>query len=136
MGSCFAGFDAAITTLTVLNIEEGQTMTETSAQTQPVYSKYGDDPDLGELVEMFVDEMPGRLESLKSQFDSSDWDELKRTAHQLKGSAGSYGFDQLSPYAARLEATLLDGETEESIRESLDALVDICSRARSGAPIV
>lgn len=111
-------------------------MKESSTRVQPVYSKYGDDPDLSEIVEMFVDEMPDRLELLQRMFDTCDWAELERTAHQLKAATGSYGFDQLAPHAARLEAALCDGEPEAAIQESLNALVAICSRARSGGPIV
>jgi len=55
---------------------------------------------MGELVEMFVDEMPERIALLGEALASGDRESLERTAHQMKGSAGSYGFDQLTPYAA------------------------------------
>jgi HPt (histidine-containing phosphotransfer) domain-containing protein len=111
-------------------------MKESSTRFQPIYSKYGDDPDLGEIVEMFVDEMPDRLELLKRMFDTCDWAELERTAQDLKAATSSYGFDQLSYHAARLERAIQDGEQETEIQKSLKALMDICSRARSGAPIL
>ncbi|MDP6554248.1 MAG: Hpt domain-containing protein [Pirellulaceae bacterium] len=47
----------------------------------------------GELVEMYVDEMPDRIAALERAFDSGDMEGLQRAAHQMKGAAGSYGFD-------------------------------------------
>ncbi len=70
---------------------------------QPLYSSLATDPDLAELVEIFVESLPERVETLKQAFDQGDWETLRRTAHQLKGAAGSYGFDPLSPSAAKLE---------------------------------
>jgi HPt (histidine-containing phosphotransfer) domain-containing protein len=99
-----------------------------------VYSRLAADPDLGELVEMFVQEMPDRIGALEAPARSRDWEQLTRTAHQLKGAAGSYGFDAITPYAARLESAARDGRQEEAILASLDELLDLCRRMRSGVP--
>ena len=80
-----------------------------------VYSRLAGDPDLREIVDLFVEEMPERV--------APCWTNLgpglggpRRTAHQLKGAAGSYGFDAISPCAGRVEAAVRDGEPEERIR--------------------
>jgi HPt (histidine-containing phosphotransfer) domain-containing protein len=99
-----------------------------------VYSRLAADPDLGEIVDMFVAEMPGRVATLLVQLNAADWDGLRRTAHQLTGAAGSYGFDGISPCAGKVEAALRNGEPEERIRTTVDELVDICNRARGGSP--
>ena len=99
------------------------------------YSTLGDDPDLGDLVEMFVDEIPDRIQSLEDQGSSKDWPALAVTAHQIKGAAGSYGFEQIYPYAAELEQAARSESSEDSILQSLEALVDICSRLRAGTPV-
>jgi len=104
------------------------------SQAEPLYSTLGADPDLGEIVELFVEEMPGRIEALVEQYNSGDWDSLRRTAHQLKGAAGSYGFTQVTPVAAALEQRLDRREPEETIREALEELVDFCRRLSAGAP--
>ena len=90
--------------------------------------------DLGELIEMFVQEMPERINALETQARSRDWQQLTRTAHQLKGAAGSYGFNVITPSAARLESATKDGRQEEEILAALDELLDLCRRMRSGAP--
>lgn len=101
---------------------------------EPIYSVLSEDPDLGQIVEMFVDEMPDRVANLLSRFESGDWEELRRATHQLKGAAGSYGFDAISPAAGEVEQAIHDGEPEENIRRTVDSLVDLCRRARSGMP--
>lgn len=99
-----------------------------------VYSSLAADPDLRELVEMFVREMPDRINTLETQMRSRDWQQLARTAHQLKGAAGSYGFEAITPYAARLESAARDARQEDRILAALDELLDLCRRMRSGVP--
>lgn len=96
------------------------------------YSTLAADPDLSEIVEMFVEEMPGRIRDLQQQFVTNDWDELARLAHQLKGAAGSYGFDQITPYAARLERSVRNGLPMNEIRSAHEDLCEACARVRTG----
>jgi len=109
-------------------------MTQNTHETKPIYSSLGGDPDLGEIVDMFVEEMPDRVGAIQTQLEEADWDALRRAAHQLKGAAGSYGFDLISPCAGRLEAAVREQEPEEQIRRAAQELVDMCRRARSGTP--
>ncbi|MCA9271399.1 MAG: Hpt domain-containing protein [Planctomycetales bacterium] len=106
----------------------------TTETVSAIYSSLGADPDLGELVEMFVEEMPQRIATLESTFAEQDLAGLKRTAHQLKGACGSYGFSQLTPLAARLEAAVRDGESAEAIESALTELVGACRCVRAGTP--
>jgi CheY-like chemotaxis protein len=99
-----------------------------------IYSSLAADPDLGELVDMFVREMPGRISTLQAQADTRNWEQLARTAHQLKGSAGSYGFDEITPCAAALEDALRDAQPEDRILAALNEVLSLCRRARSGTP--
>ncbi len=107
-------------------------MAQTDTLPAALYSSFGDDPDLGELVTMFVDEMPQRVATLLEQCQAADWEALSRTAHQLKGAAGSYGFDQLTPFAARLEASAKASVDVVAIHQAVDDLVELCGRAHAG----
>ena len=109
-------------------------MTQNSTKPAPVYSTLGSDPDLGELVEMFVEEMPQRVQKLKDLLEDGDWEGLRRTAHQLKGAAGSYGFLEITPLAAILEDKLIAGKPEADIRQAFETLSEVCLSARAGAP--
>ncbi|MBN1396365.1 MAG: Hpt domain-containing protein [Pirellulales bacterium] len=99
-----------------------------------IYSRLGGDPDLADILELFVEEMPTRVEKLLRHLDDENWDELRRTAHQLKGAAGSYGFEPLSPAANKVERFIREHQPEQQIRNSVKELVELCGRVRSGTP--
>jgi len=98
---------------------------------QAIYSSLGDDPDFCELVEMYVAEMPERIERFKQLFDQGEYYELNRFAHQLKGSAGGYGFDEITPVAARVEHAATDEPDLAELEAALNELLDLCGRVRS-----
>lgn len=101
---------------------------------EPLYSSLAGQADLDEIIQMFVDEIPDRLAALVDRLDASDWDGLRRRAHQLKGAAGGYGYRPISDCAARLEGAVAQREPEQQIRDALDALIATCGRARGGTP--
>jgi HPt (histidine-containing phosphotransfer) domain-containing protein len=103
---------------------------------QYVYSSLASDPDsdLLELVDQFVQEMPDRIEALESQSRNRNWEELTKLAHQLKGAAGSYGFEVITPCAQRLESAAKAAQEEDKILAALNELLDLCRRVRAGAP--
>jgi histidine phosphotransfer protein HptB len=103
---------------------------------EPLYSDLGKDPELAELVDAFVAEMPSRVEQVIAHAGAQDWEKLGRTAHQLKGAAGSYGFHALTRPALRLEQAASRQEPEAQILQAVNELVELCRRIRSGpAPL-
>lgn len=92
------------------------------------------DPDFNEIVELFVAEIPDRIASLKNLFADRDSAKLARAAHQLKGAAGSHGFNAVTLPASRLEAAAASGEPEDLVREALEDLIAICGQLRAGLP--
>lgn len=103
-------------------------------ETTPVYSDLAGDEDLGELVTMFVEEMPDKIENIFSLANAKDWDELQRAAHQLKGAAGSYGFHAVTPVAAALEASCNNFQTEEEVLEKLKDFISLANRLTDATP--
>lgn len=97
-----------------------------------IYSSLGSDPDFSELVEFFVAEVPDRKATLEASFASGDRELLQRTAHQIKGAAGSYGFDPLTPSAAALEAAVRDGLPRSEVELRLRELLALFDRLRPG----
>jgi len=102
--------------------------------TSYVYSTLASEPDLDDLVELFVQEMPDRITALETQARNRDWRQITRTAHQLKGAAGSYGFGAITPYAARLENAARNGGPEDEILSALNELLNLCRHVRPGVP--
>jgi histidine phosphotransfer protein HptB len=99
---------------------------------QPIYSVYGDDPNLAELVSIFANELPQRLETLRSHAEVADWESVARVAHQLNELSSNYGFAKLSTLAARLEITCLEDRSTGEILRALDRFAEHCERVRPG----
>lgn len=94
-------------------------------------SPLAEDPDFAELVSLFVVELQERMRALEAHFRGGRRDELRKLVHQIKGSAGSYGFDQVTSPARELER-LLDAEAEDrQIEPALYELIAVCGRCRS-----
>lgn len=108
--------------------------TPTSATTEPIYSTLGTDQELREIVELFVEEMPDRASALLDRAEARDWEGLRRVAHQLKGAAGSYGFEPITAAAASVEDVVRDSHSEDEIRRVVRELVALCGRARARPP--
>lgn len=96
-----------------------------------VQSEFADDPDMQELVELFVSELPERVAVLRSGLESNALDQVQRVAHQLKGASGGYGFPMIGDCAARVEAAVKTGAALEQIRRCVDDLAELCRRAAS-----
>ena len=109
-------------------------MNDSVLQSDALYSSLATDPDLAELAEMYVDEMPDKIAAFELAFSSGDLESLRQKAHQLKGSAGSYGFDQLTAGAAALEASIRDERSLDQICDALNLMIGLCRRVRSGTP--
>ena len=58
---------------------------------------------MGELVRIFVDDVPSRIKEMQSAFANDDWAALERAAHTLKGSAGVMSGKRLTAAARELE---------------------------------
>lgn len=89
------------------------------------------DSDDVELIEMFLQELPVRIESLSNAADAGDFSHMNRLAHQLKGAAPGFGFDPIGEAAGMLEERLKTSNLEmvelEHIRDEFDRLMTECS---------
>lgn len=99
----------------------------------PLYSSVAFDPDLALLVELFVEDLPDRAEMLLDRLQASDSEGLRLVAQQLIGAGGKCGFDDISAEARELEQSLSAGASEEQVVAAVNALIDMCRRARRGA---
>ena len=84
-----------------------------------------------ELIEMFLEELPSRIQSLNQALDAGDFSHLNRLAHQLKGAAPGFGFDPIGSAAGILEERLKTSNLEmvevDQIRDEFDSLMMECS---------
>jgi len=83
-----------------------------------------------EVIDLFLNDVPGRLEELRDALGSGDLDAAARLAHTLKGSAGHVGARALASLCARLEAQVRAG-AQESAALALAAVDDELDRVRA-----
>lgn len=63
------------------------------------------EPDvLGEVLRLFLDEVPPRMVRLRNAWQAGNIEEMHRAAHSLKGSAGNIGARRLYDVCNRLDA--------------------------------
>lgn len=106
-------------------------MVDVSVKSSALISSLASDPDLGDLVDLFVCELPDRVRALQTAWERADRDGVGRFAHQLKGAAGSYGFGQLTPALKQLELLAREHGSEEEIELALQEVTQLCARVRS-----
>jgi HPt (histidine-containing phosphotransfer) domain-containing protein len=100
----------------------------------PIRSEFSNDPDMREIVEMYVQEMPARVSKLQELWAAQQMDELKRLAHQLKGASGGYGFTPVGSAAGKVEHSLMalsEGSANASLdqlRKQFEDLLSMCRR--------
>ncbi len=98
----------------------------------PLQSLYADDPDMADLVRLFVSELPDRIASAERAWRERRVEDLTRLAHQLKGAGSGYGYPAITQAAAQLERELRELNAREGVadvRDELDTLLDMCRRA-------
>jgi len=106
-------------------------MSDTHTRNDAIISEYADDPDLLDLVERFVEELPRRIAALQLKLNEQDFQSLAGLAHQLKGAAGGYGFSSITDSAAALERSARVPESLDRLAQELQYLADLCRRAKA-----
>ncbi len=99
-----------------------------SADTGPILSEFGDDPDMAEIVVPFVAALQDYAMRTHSMLGENDREGIRRLAHQIKGAAGGYGFPSITTAAARLEEACREGAP---LDQRVSDLSDLCRRARA-----
>lgn len=96
-----------------------------------VISTLAGEADMADLIEMFVKELPHRISAMQEAVDQHDLENLQRLAHQLKGSAGGYGFQVITDAAKQLEQSVKTSQDVDNIRREINLLAGLCERVRA-----
>jgi HPt (histidine-containing phosphotransfer) domain-containing protein len=96
-------------------------------------SQLANDPEMRELLELFLSELPKRANAVMHAWQSGELNTLRRVAHQLKGSCAGYGFPTIGSVAGDLENTITVNGPLERIAEDVRELVALCERATGTA---
>jgi CheY-like chemotaxis protein/HPt (histidine-containing phosphotransfer) domain-containing protein len=86
------------------------------------------------LVGAFCEELPTRAERVGQALQEHNRTGLFELAHQLKGSAGLYGFDKISETACTICDRLRADDELEELQAAVYELIDLCKRAAPHPP--
>jgi CheY-like chemotaxis protein len=98
---------------------------------EPLISTLQDDPSLAELIDGFVQDLHDQTAWLQRKLEEGDIEALGRLARQLKGSAGSFGFEPISEAAAALEAGVAASLPASELGDIVQRLIDLGIRAQT-----
>ena len=104
-----------------------------SDEGRAIYSEYADDPNYTSLVHHFVSSLQARVSEIRTAAKSNDRERLLDLVHQLKGSAGGYGFTPITEVAAQVSRALRERPDSDLIA-IVEPLAMLCARARIGRP--
>ena len=125
--------------LEMVPMKSGEEVGSSSSQAEPVVdtskrlpliSEYADDPDMEELVEIFLQSLGERMEQIRNSWDNWDVDTLTRISHQLAGAAGGYGYPSITDASREVERLLKGNQPRELTESALEHLWDLCERAK------
>jgi len=111
--------------------DSGSPQASTDLSQHPLYSDLTTDPDMLELVEMFVSELPNRVAAIEQAVEQANLTDLAKLSHQLKGAGGGYGFSSITEAAAAVEKLAKSQADINAMQESLGELLSLCNRATS-----
>ena len=97
----------------------------------PIVSRLADDPQMAQLLERFVERLPGYLHGMQAALASKNYTELQRFAHRLKGAGGGYGYPSLTEAAARLETAAKQADAEVAA-QAVEHLAVLCQAVKLG----
>lgn len=82
------------------------------------------------IVQRFSRALDERSEQFNIAMAEANLDRLASLAHQLKGTAGGYGYDSIGLAAAALEQETISIEADlSSVRERVEDLIQLCRAA-------
>jgi len=80
-----------------------------------------DDDEWAEMQEMYINHTFKEMNSIKDNIDSATFDSLRTFGHNIKGSGGMYGFNEITEIGAIIESAAKD-ENRGHIKSNLDTL--------------
>lgn len=117
---------AQLTTL-LKRLVPAKVVTRNSAD--PIFSTQWNDGRLRPLIITFLDGLEREIQHLCDHVTSGDAEAMRRATLSLKGSAGGYGFPQISAAAQDVLKSMEPGTQVDAIRSKVDTLIALCQNA-------
>ena len=105
-----------------------------ATQNEPLKSIYADDEAVADILPLFVANVPKYLANLSQHIATGDWAMAARVCHDLKGTAGGYGYPDIGAVAKQLEAEVKGARSMDILERHLSEAKILCTRARLALP--
>ena len=89
------------------------------------------DPRFTSIIQRFISKLQEQNETLEQAYAQTDWDEMAKLGHWLRGSAGSVGFGGFTELAEKLEVSA-NRQDLQATRASIDAISQYSQRIIRG----
>ena len=90
-------------------------------------------PEMADLVDYFLERLPGYEQALRVDLAARDLAALKAQAHDLKSVGGGYGYPLVTQLAIKLEASALAGNLDEA-KGLIEGFGCLVRRIQAAAP--
>ena len=90
-----------------------------------------DEPDMIDLIERFVNKLPLYISNIVESSEAGNWDEVSKYSHDLKGTSGNFGFNELYQLMQDIEFELTK-ENYTNIELMVNKLHNIHKRIQAG----
>jgi PAS domain S-box-containing protein len=100
-----------------------------AAKPRRLESEMASDPDVGPLLAEYLLELADKAGVVDRAIAAADWPAVGRLAHQIKGSAGGYGFPTITAAAEQLERAAKGPLPGSATPEAAEELFALCARA-------
>tara|TARA_B100000686_G_scaffold5115_1_gene5127 strand:- start:153 stop:431 length:279 start_codon:yes stop_codon:yes gene_type:complete len=80
-----------------------------------------DDDEWAEMQEMYINHTFKELKAIRENINSTTFDSLRTFGHNIKGSGGMYGFNEITEMGAIIESAAKD-ENMDQIKSNFDKL--------------
>ena len=82
-----------------------------------------DDEEWAEMQEMYINHTSKELEKIKTRLNLDSIDSIRTFGHNIKGSGGMYGFNEVTELGLLIETAAKEGNLD-SIKSNLEVLED------------
>jgi HPt (histidine-containing phosphotransfer) domain-containing protein len=96
--------------------------------TGKICSEYAGVPQVARVLADYVASLPPQVARMADALAHGDRDVLRRLAHQLHGTGGSYGFPQVTALATDAESAIRQSEKASKIAADVRRLIEMVRR--------
>ena len=82
-----------------------------------------DDEEWAEMQEIYINHTSKELDKIKNQLNLASLDSIRTFGHNIKGSGGMYGFNEVTELGLLIENAAKEGNLD-SIKSNLEVLED------------